>query len=104
MGDVACDTITLKKPVTVQMKVAGETEPRDQIISTLELHPFKARDLRAIDGLEDNQKGSMLLALMARMVRQPIKVIDELEGEDFAVLAQKVQGFLPDGLLAGGTD
>lgn len=104
MADVDLETITLIKPVTVQLKAAGETEARDQTISTLELHPFKARDLRAIDGLEDNQKGSMLLALMARMVRQPIKVIDELEGEDFAVLAQKVQGFLPDGLLAGGTD
>lgn len=97
------EPITLKKPVTVLMTGPGGVE-REETILTLELHEFEAGDLRAIDGYEDNQKGSMLLALMAKMTRQPIRVIDKLKGDDFAELGAKVQAFLPSGLLDGAKD
>lgn len=96
------ETIVLKEPVTLTLKRAGG-EPREEVITELEFHPFKARDMRAIDGLGENA-GSIILALIARMTRQPVVVIDELGAEDFALLAGKAQAFLPNGPLTGGTD
>jgi hypothetical protein len=95
-------TITLKEPVVVTLKAAGADE-RTETISVLELHPFKARDLRAIDPFGDNHEGSKILALIARMTRQPVKVIDELGGADFTTLADRVSAFLPNGQKTGGT-
>lgn len=97
------ETIPLKRPVTLLLKSAGGEE-REETILKLELHEFEAGDLRAIDGYGDNDKGSMLLALMARMTRQPIRVIEKLKGDDFAELGAKVQAFLPSGLLDGAKD
>lgn len=96
------ETIVLKESVTVTLKRAGG-EAREEVISELEFHPFKARDIRSIDGLGENA-GSIILALVARMTRQPLAVIDELGSEDFALLAGKAQAFLPGGPLTGGTD
>lgn len=96
------ETIALKAPITLTLKRAGG-EAREEVISELEFHPFKARDMRAIDGLGENA-GSIILSLIARMTRQPVAVIDELGPEDFALLAGKAQAFLPSGPLIGGTD
>lgn len=95
------EIIYLIEPVKVLLKRAGE-EPRDEIFSELTFHRFKARDMRAIDGLGENA-GSILLAMMARMVRQPVAVIDELGSEDTAILTEKVQSFTPLGQLGGKT-
>lgn len=96
------ETIVLKEPVTVTLKRAG-ADAREEVITEVEFHPFKARDIRSIDGLGENA-GSIILALVARMTRQPVAVIDELGPEDFALLAGKAQAFLPNGPLTGGTD
>jgi hypothetical protein len=95
--------ITLQRPITLLMKSVGGEE-REETILELQLHEFEAGDLRAIDGLSDNAKGSMLLALMARMTRQPVRVIEKLKGPDFAALSEKVQAFLPSGLTDGKAD
>ncbi|WP_439471344.1 phage tail assembly protein [Brevundimonas sp.] len=96
--------IPLVSPITLLMRPVGGGEEREETIIQLELHEFEAGDLRAIDGLPDTHKGSMLLALMAKMTRQPVRVIEKLKGPDFKALAEKVQGFLPDGLTDGGTE
>ena len=96
------ETITLKEPIEVTLKRAGADE-RTETFTELEFHPFKARDLRALDGLGENAHGSQVLALMARMVRQPVKVVDELGAEDFQVLSKRVEAFLPSGPSAGAT-
>lgn len=96
------ETVTLKEPVTLLMKPAGGEE-REETIRTLDIHEFKAKDLRAMDGLKDTDKASILLALVARITRQPVRVIDELGIEDFQLVGDKVSGFLPDSLLTGAT-
>lgn len=95
------ETITLQEPVTVTLKRAGEDE-REHTISTLEVYRFRAKFLRALDHLADDAKGSQLIALMARMTDQPVKVIDELGGPDFQRLAEVVEPFLPKLLATGG--
>ena len=92
-----------KNPITLLMRAPGGEE-REETIVELKLHEFEAGDLRAIDGLPDTHQGSMMLALMARMTRQPVRVIEKLKGHDFAALGNKVKAFLPSGLLDGGTD
>lgn len=95
-------TRKLVEPVEVLLKRAGEDE-RTETITELEVHAFKARDMRAIDGLTDTQAGSIVLAFAARITRQPVKVIEELGAEDFQWVAGYVQDFLPNGLPTGGT-
>lgn len=102
MGGKIIDTRTLVEPVEVTLKGAGQDE-RTETITVLEVHAFKARDMRAIDGLSDTQGGSITLALGARITRQPVKVIEELGKADFAWLMGYVQDFLPDGPPTGAT-
>lgn len=102
MDDRIIDTRTLEEPVTVLLKRAGQDE-RTETIERLEVHAFKAKDLRAIDGFKDDQGGSIALALGARLTRQPIRVIEELGKADFAWLMAHVQDFLPDGRATGAT-
>lgn len=96
------ETIPLKQPITVTLKRAGADE-RAETFAELPFHPFKARDLRSIDGIPADNHGSMAIALMARMTRTPIIVIDELGAEDFQVLSAKVEAFLPSGRPTGAT-
>ena len=93
--------VYLVKPIKVLLKRAGQPEAYEEF-SQLTFHEFKARDMRAIDGLGENA-GSILLAMMARMVRQPVAVVDELGTEDTATLTEMVQSFTPIGQLGGKT-
>jgi predicted DNA-binding protein (UPF0251 family) len=102
MAAKVVETVILKEPITLLMKPAGGEE-REETIAALEIHEFKAKDLRAMDGLKDTDKASILLALVARITRQPIRVIDELGIEDFQLIGDKVSAFLPDGLKTGAT-
>lgn len=102
MAADAIETIPLKEPVEQTLRSPGGEE-RVETINELTLYKFKAKDLRALDGLADNARGSQLLALMARMTRQPVKVIDELGAEDMQILGDKVGGFLPNGPTTGQT-
>lgn len=95
--------IRLERPITLLMRPAGGGEEREETIIELQLHEFEAGDLRAIDGLPENARGSMVLALIARMTRQPLRVIEKLKGKDFAELAKQVEAFLPSGPTDGGT-
>lgn len=99
---VAKEPFPLKKPIEVELKRAG-ADVRTETFTELEFHEFRARDLRSLDGLAENAHGSQILALMARMVRQPVQVVDDLGFEDFQALAEKVKAFLPDGLTTGAT-
>jgi hypothetical protein len=96
------DTRTLVEPVEVTLKAAGQDE-RTETITTLDVHAFKGRDMRALDGLADDQAGSIALALAARITRQPIRVIEELGAADFTWLMGHVQDFLPAGPATGET-
>lgn len=102
MAAVSLETIPLKEPIETTLRAPGGEE-RVETISEVTLYKFKAKDLRALDGLADDARGSQLLALMARMTRQPIKVIDELGAEDMQVLGDKVGAFLPSGPQTGPT-
>lgn len=102
MAAVAMETITLIEPVEIELRAAGG-EVRIEKIAEVTLYKFKAKDLRALDGLADDARGSQLLALMARMTRQPVKVIDELGAEDMQILGDKVGAFLPNGPKTGQT-
>lgn len=103
MAAKVIDTRTLVEPVEVTLKAAGQDE-RTETITELQVHAFKGRDMRALDGLSDTQAGSIALALAARITRQPIKVIEELGKADFLWLMAFVQDFLPVGQSTGGTD
>lgn len=101
MAAKVIDSRTLVEPVEVTLKAAGQDE-RTETISVLEVHAFKGRDMRALDGLSDTQNGSIALALAARITRQPVKVIEELGKDDFVWLMAHVRDFLPDGPPTGG--
>lgn len=96
------DTRTLVEPVEVTLKAAGQDE-RTETVTVLEVHAFKGRDMRALDGLSDTQAGSIALALAARITRQPVRVIEELGKPDFLWLMSYVQDFLPIGQPTGET-
>lgn len=96
------ETIPLKEAITIILKRAGGEE-REEQITELVLYKFKAKDLRALDGLPEDAKGSQILALIARMTRQPIKVIDELGMEDLQTFGSRVERFLPNGPTTGPT-
>lgn len=102
MAAKVVETITLTQPIVVTLKPAGG-EPREETITSLDLYEFKAKDLRALDGLADDAKGSQLLAMIARMTRQNVSVIDELGAADLQSLGDKVGAFLPDGRPTGAT-
>lgn len=102
MADKIVDTRKLVEPVEVLLKRAGEDE-RTETITELQVHAFKGRDMRALDGLSDTQNGSIALALAARITRQPVKVIEELGKDDFVWLMAYVRDFLPDGQPTGAT-
>lgn len=100
MSAKVIETRILTEPVEVLLKAAGQDE-RTETITELQVHAFKARDMRAIDGLSDTQGGSIALALGARITRQPVKVIEELGKDDFAWLMDHIRDFLPDGQPTG---
>lgn len=102
MAAEVIDTRTLVEPVEVTLKAAGQDE-RTETITELQVHAFKGRDMKALDGLSDTQNGSIALALAARITRQPVKVIEELGKADFVWLMVHVRDFLPDGPPTGGT-
>lgn len=95
------EIIYLVKPIKVVLKRAGQ-DAREETFTELTFHEFSGKDMRAIDGLGENA-GSILLAMMARMVRQPVQVIEGMKHPDFGTLATKVQAFLPGGQLTGAT-
>lgn len=97
------DTRKLEEPVEVTLKVAGKDEPETRTITELEIHAFKARDMKALDGLAETQSGSIILAFSARITRQPVKVIEELGKADFEWVAGWAQDFLPGGRPTGET-
>lgn len=97
------DSRTLVEPVEVTLKPAGQDE-RIETITVLEVHAFKGRDMRALDGLSDTQNGSIALALGARITRQPVRVIEDLGKDDFIWLMGHIRDFLPDGPPTGATD
>lgn len=101
MADIV-ETIKLQEPITVTLKRPGGDE-RTETIEQVDVHRFKARDLRSIDPFGDNFEGSKILALVARITRQPIQVIDELGAADFLTLSEKVQSFMPNGQKTGAT-
>lgn len=101
MVDVV-ETITLQEPVTVTLKAAG-ADARTETITELQIHRFKARDLRALDPYGENFEGSKIIALAARITRREIVVIEELGAADFMTLQEKVQAFLPNGQPTGAT-
>lgn len=100
------DTRTLVEPVEVMLKRAGE-DARTETIEKLEVHAFKARDLRALDGLKEGDQGSLVIKFGARITRQPIEVIEELGAADLAWLTEWttrfLEPFLPTGATASGT-
>lgn len=75
-------TVTLRKPI----QFGKET------ITEITIRPVKGRDLR-----QDNDGDSSMartLAMLGRLSEQPIKVIDELEGEDLGDCCAAVNDFL----------
>lgn len=102
MAAEAIETIPLVEPIEITLRPAGGEE-RVETVKELTLYKFKAKDLRALDGLADDAKGSQILALIARMTRQPVKVIDELGMEDLQTFGAKVERFLPNGPKTGPT-
>lgn len=102
MGVEIMETLILKEPVEITLKRAGGEE-RTETITELNILKFKAKFLRCLDGLGADAQGSQLLALIARMTGQPVKVIDELGAEDLDVIGGKVESFLPNGQKTGRT-
>ncbi len=85
------ETFPLRRPVTITFN-AGQANERSETIERLEMRSVsKARDLRVVDGHEGEV--AKAIALIAHLSGQPIRVIDELDPEDFAVLARKVNLF-----------
>lgn len=103
MSATVVATHTLIVPIQVELKRAG-ADARTETITELQIHAFKARDLRALDGLGENAHGSMTLALIARLVRQPVQVVEEMGAEDLSVMQGHVERFLPSGQKTGATE
>lgn len=89
----------LKHPITTVNRGGGQE--REEQITEFTLRRIKAKDLR----VTDDHAGDVAktLALLARITGQPVLVIDELDAEDLTALQDKVEGFLPPGLLTGKT-
>jgi hypothetical protein len=106
MADTIVDVRTLVEPVEVTLKPAGGEE-RVETVTELKVHAFKAKDMRALDGLGETDQGSLVIKFGARITRQPVQVIEELGAEDLAWLTgwttRFLQPFLPTGGTASGT-
>ncbi len=107
MADKIVDTRTLVEPVEVMLKPAGGGDARTETITELMIHAFKAKDLKALDGLAETDQGTLTLKFGARITRQPMQVIEELGAEDTVWLGGWVQRFLqpflPTGESVSGT-
>lgn len=86
------ETITLKEPVTISLKDA-EGNVREEKIAALEFRKPKVKHLRATDRADGEV--AKIIELMAVLTGQPVKVIDELEPEDFMKASAVVTRFFP---------
>lgn len=102
MSDKIVETRTLTEAVAVMLKPAGG-DARTETIRELQIHAFKAKDLKALDGVGENDMGTMTIKFGARITRQPREVIEELGAEDTAWLTGWVQRFLQPFLPTGET-
>jgi hypothetical protein len=103
VSDRIVESRTLVEPVEVMMKPAGGGDARTETITELKVHAFKAKDLKALDGLSETDQGSLTLKFGARITRQPMQVIEELGAEDTVWLGGWVQRFLQPFLPTGET-
>lgn len=82
----------LKHPIVVTIK--GPSGEREETITQLNFDfpdRIKAKHLRATDGATGEV--GKTLALLAAFGDQPVKVLDEMDGEDLAELAELLEGF-----------
>ena len=77
----------LKVPLTTK---AGDT------ISSVTLRRMRVKDIKAVERARidggDVDAGAMALAAVCDL---PIEVVDEMDVEDFTMLSEKLEGFLP---------
>lgn len=85
--------LPLKHPITLTFK-GPNGEEREEIVTELSFKRLKAKMLRVMDGVKG--EGSQAIALIATMTGQPIKVIDELDGEDLEAAGEVIESFFPN--------
>ena len=85
-------TVTLKEPITF----GSET------ISSLTLHPLKARDMKSLKlGDSGGMEMGDFLGVISSSARQPPSVVDELGVEDLLACVEVITDFLPASLRTG---
>jgi hypothetical protein len=82
------ETFVLKHPITLKDRVITELEIRDPV----------ARDLRTLPVLVEHQTWGHQLELLASLSAEPLRVINELAGEDVIELVNLIQKKLVPGL------
>lgn len=91
---------TLLYPVTLTFRQAnGET--REETIAHIELRRPTAKEMRLVD--KASGMVGMVIAMLAALSGHDEAVIERIDAEDFAVLAEMVSDFLPNGPTAGKT-
>jgi len=86
-----------KQPVTVQLK--EPIQHGTEAITSLTLHPLKARDLRGMS--LDNPGMGDFMDILSNSARQPPSVIEELDVEDLMECIGVVKDFFPSSLPTG---
>lgn len=90
----------LKNPITItsiEGKVLDELSVSEMTIRS----DVRARDLQAMD--DATGEVGKTLALIAKLSGLTKRQVDELGVADFAAIGEIVAGFMPPGLLTGGT-
>jgi hypothetical protein len=94
-------TITLAEPIRL---VSAETGQVLNEVTTITLRAPRLGDLvAAMDAAGATQPGTMTLHLAARLSGLPVRDLEGLSLADGARLLDAVSGFMPAGLLTGGT-
>ena len=88
----------LKHPIEIK---AERSDKVIDTITTLDLKRIQGRHLKAMDKVQG--ENAKTLALIASCSGLPLSTLDEIDGEDFAELAEIVAGFLGKRQPTGAT-
>jgi hypothetical protein len=93
-------TYQLAHPIVRKLRVAGGSE-NEETIAEVEIRRINGGDIRWMEG--QGSKAGTSLGLVSRVTGMHTSVVDLLDAEDIAGIAEVIEGFLPPSLRSGET-
>lgn len=95
------DRYTLLYPVTLSFR-QSTGEVREETISEIALRRPTAKEMRLVDRAGSGMVG-LVISMLAILSGHDEEVIEKIDAQDFAELAEMVSDFLPNGPTDGKT-